>query len=160
MLEKMPDTPIVNKYLKDLQIPQEEFFAAKNILDLGAGNAMFAKEAEMLGKKVFSLDIDDSVWLPIQIQIINAVRFSLSSLVIEDWIKVLGRTVSADMGYLPFKNNCFDLIVCRYAFLDTLISADKMQQSLKETERVLQVGGRAYFFPYRDKTSRLVIHKA
>lgn len=143
-------TPVVDSYLTDLELTGDDM-AGKNILDLGAGAAMFASEARRMGYRVCSVDSDETVWLPIRNEMLTAKRRGLVSEELAHWRDVLASCCLTDMGKLPFVNESFDLVVSRYACPQALSTSQEVGLVLCEVVRVLKVGGEARFFPWKSE---------
>lgn len=106
---------VFQKYMEELELKPEDF--DKKILDLGAGNAEFAKWAKEHGvsSEIYSLDIRDKM-------------------------REKDRSVIGDANELPFKNESFDLVVSTCAIPNT-IEASQIERTLLETIRVIKPGG-------------------
>ncbi|MBI4845525.1 MAG: class I SAM-dependent methyltransferase [Candidatus Omnitrophica bacterium] len=104
-----------------------------NILEVGCGEGLFLRQLSEKNKtaKIFGLDI----WADIIIKAKNRFR--------ENNIKGI-ELQQADACCLPYKNECFDAVICINVFFN-LESEDKVKKSLKEINRILKKSGKIFF---------------
>jgi len=63
------------------------------------------------------------------------------------WRAVGERSVVGGIERLPFADESFETILCRYTVPQAFESEEKMDRAFGETIRILARGGKAYFFP-------------
>lgn len=115
---------LFKEYLKDLGLSIEDL-KGKNILDLGAGKALFAQKAKEYGFSVVSFDKYP------ELKKLSDVPY-----------------VKGDAYQLPFYNNAFDLILSRAAFNTFKIEQiNQLRVLVSEINRVLREGGELRFGP-------------
>lgn len=101
----------------------------KEVIDIGGAKGYIASQLqEFLPKsKVWNMDF--------------------SSYAIENaFPNIRKRSVVGDIRKIPFKSNCFDVIVC-FDVLEHLIASD-MPKALEEIKRVMKPGGVGLIVPY------------
>jgi ubiquinone/menaquinone biosynthesis C-methylase UbiE len=106
---------IFQKYIEDLELTPEDF--DKKILDIGAGNAGFAKWAKEhnVSSEIYSLDTRDEM-------------------------EEKEKSVVGTADELPFKDESFDLIISACA-VPNVTEVDQVEKTLLEAIRVVKPGG-------------------
>jgi ubiquinone/menaquinone biosynthesis C-methylase UbiE len=109
------DEETFQNYVKELELTPDDF--DKKILDLGAGDAGFARWAKEhnVSSEIYSLDICDKM-------------------------KEISSSVIGTAEELPFKDESFDLLISNCAIPNT-IEADQIEKTLLEAIRVIKPGG-------------------
>ncbi len=141
-------TPVFDIYLQDLELDEKSFGGGKRVLDLGAGEAMFAADGRRNNYRIYSLDADESVWLPMKNEMLMAKRRGVSSSELDLWREVFSVSAVANMVRLPFSDGSFEVIVSRYGFPQAIENLAEMETVLAEVARILAPGGEARFFPF------------
>ena len=141
-------TPVFDIYFQDLELDEKSISDGKRVLDLGAGTAMFAADGRRSNCWIYSLDADESAWLPIKNEMLAAKRRGLPSSELDLWREVFSVSTVANMIRLPFSDGSFEVIVSRYGFPQAIESLAEMEMALAEVARILAPGGEARFFPF------------
>lgn len=148
------ESNLYHEYLEDLGL-REDDLKNKKILDVGAGNRMFAGHCIRKGinENVYSLEPKvgkvyqetnkylEAIWSP------------------EVWQKINSRTVKAIREKIPFEDQSFDLVFIHSAMpgSEILIGQDEVEakenidKTFAEIIRILKVDGEARLYPFYGK---------
>lgn len=146
--ETLQEFPKLESYLHDLDLLPIEL-VGKSILDLGAGGRQFAYECERLGiSGVVSLDQNNEQWMGIFRAIAQAQAMRKYSDVLASWELINAYTAQAEMQFLPFGDNTFDLVLSRHALMPIQFTDElSFFSAYQELVRIVKPGGEARIFP-------------
>lgn len=116
--------PKVNELIKNLKMKTISFiieFKGKKVLDAGCGVGIYSKLAQEMGAS----------------QVI-AIDFAPSAIKITKSIHIEG--ITASISYLPFKNSCFDVVMC-LSVLYHIVDDSLWETAINELIRVLKPDG-------------------
>ena len=138
-------------YLRALDLEEEDLIENK-ILDIGAGAALFAKEAKKRNIDVAVLDpmygLEDGIEI---LKTAGKKEHNKSAISIDeqrqrkDWIpKALG-AIGKEM---PFKDASFDKEICMLSSFFYAEEDQELEDNLNEALRVLKSGGKLLIYPF------------
>jgi ubiquinone/menaquinone biosynthesis C-methylase UbiE len=113
----------------------EDDLREKSILDVGAGEANFAKQAKMKGISVTALDT---------IYSLKEGRERFRNISLEGY---LPDAVAGTTQEMPFKNEKFDLLTYMFSSFYYAKSEEDLRDGLNEGLRVLKKGGKMMIYP-------------
>jgi SAM-dependent methyltransferase len=138
-------------YLRALDLEEEDLIEDK-ILDIGAGAALFAKEAKKRNIDVTAINpmygLEDGIEI---LKTAGKKEYGKSAASVEeqrkrkDWLpKALG-AIGKEM---PFKNAVFDKEICMLSSFFYAEDNQELEDNLNEALRVLKSGGRLLIYPF------------
>ncbi len=117
--------PKVNELIKNLKMKTISSlieFKGKKVLDAGCGVGIYSKFAqEMNASQVIAID------------------FATSAIKMTRSIQIEG--INADVSYLPFKDGCFDVVMC-LSVLYHIVDDERWEIAINELIRVLKTDGK------------------
>ncbi len=138
-------------YSKALDL-DEDGLRGKRILDIGAGSAIFAKEAQK--KNIDVTAIDPMYGLEDGIKILKTAgkkKYPEPAKSVEEqrerkkWLPKAACAIGKDM---PFRENHFDTEICMLSSFFYSENDQDLSDNLKEAMRVLKTGGKLYIYPF------------
>jgi SAM-dependent methyltransferase len=138
-------------YLKALDLREEDLIENK-ILDIGAGAALFAKEAKQRNIDVTAIDpmygIEDGIEI-LKTAGKKEYREPASSIDEQrkrkDW---LPKALCAIGKEMPFKDSSFDMEVCMLSSFFYAEDGQELEDNLNEALRVLKPDGKLIIYPF------------
>lgn len=129
-LEKKGE-PIEQKLIREAL---ESDITGKTILDAGFGTGRLVKRFSDLGTDVYGIDRSK-----------GAVRFAG-----EKYSDLARKLQQGDIANLPFEDNSFDIIVCKYVLNET----EDIDAALNQFQRCLKSGGKLLIFVHHPSSQR------